>query len=51
MDQSPEIIISNKSEIDMRVLGRCSLWADKLEMISIRSSDIIDGLAVGTLFY
>ena len=47
MDQSPELIISNKSEIDVKVLGRRSLWADELEMISIRT-DIIDWLSVGT---
>ena len=42
MDQSPELIISNKSEIDVKVPGRSSLWADELEMI------LIDYTTVGT---
>ena len=42
MDQSPELIISNKSEIDVKVLGRHRVSADKLELISMLTDMIID---------
>ena len=42
-------IISNKSEIDVKVLGRHRVSADKLELISMLTDMIIDGLAVGTV--